>query len=450
MSLLDLCPGGTLLEAAKPVEAAVDPDAIEILKKRILADCLPAQREFLADTHRIVGYIGGFGSGKSWALAAKILFLGMANPGSVIMACEPTFPMIRTVLIPALDGALAHWNIEYDFRASPQPEYTINLPSGAVTVLCQSAENYQRIRGQNIAAAVWDECDTSPTETAQKAGEMLLARMRTGNFNQLAVASTPEGFRWAYRTFIEQDGPDKKLIKVRTKDNPNLPPEFIPSLERNYPPQLIAAYLNGEFVNLAQCSLYPDFDRSRHYTDAKPTEEDTIFVGIDINVGNSVTQHCIRRGDEFHFFAEAVYRDTQQIAQGLKELYPWHYERGLLTLIPDAASKQRSTAAAQESDMGILKKAGHHVIAQQSNPLIQDRINAVNVLISQDRLRVGNGCKHLIRTLEQHAFDDKGKPEKGGVGMDDLSHAGDAMGYALFRLAGIRQWKVGGHGIRFS
>ena len=450
MSLLDLCPGGTLLEAAKPLEAAVDPDAIETLKKRILADCLPAQRDFLADTHRIVGYIGGFGSGKSWALAAKILFLGMANPGSVIMACEPTFPMIRTVLIPALDGALAHWDIEYSFRASPQPEYTINLPSGTVTVLCQSAENYQRIRGQNIAAAVWDECDTSPTETAQKAGEMLLARMRTGNFNQLAVASTPEGFRWAYRTFIEQDGPDKKLIKVRTKDNPNLPPEFIPSLERNYPPQLIAAYLNGEFVNLAQCGLYPDFDRSRHYTDAKPTEDDTIFVGIDINVGNSVTQHCVRRGDEFHFFAEAVYRDTQQIAQGLKELYPLHFEKGLLTLIPDAASKQRSTAAAQESDMGILKKAGHHVIAQQSNPLIQDRINAVNVLISQDRLRVGNGCKHLIRTLEQHAFDDKGKPEKGGVGMDDLSHAGDAMGYALYRLAGIRQWKVGGHGPRFS
>ena len=450
MSILDLCAGGGVLEAPRPAEAVIDPGSVELLKQRILADALPAQREFLGDTHRIVGYIGGFGSGKSWALAAKILFLGMENPGSVLMACEPTFPMIRTVLIPALDEALSQWDIEYSFRASPQPEYTINLPSGSFTVLCQSAENYQRIRGQNIAAAVWDECDTSPTETAQKAGEMLLARMRTGNFNQLAVASTPEGFRWAYRTFIEQDGPDKKLIKVRTKDNPNLPPEFIPSLERNYPPQLIAAYLNGEFVNLAQCSLYPDFDRSRHYTDAKPSEEDTIFVGIDINVGNSVTQHCVRRGDEFHFFAEAVYRDTQQIAQGLKELYPWHYERGLLTLIPDAASKQRSTAAAQESDMGILKKAGHHVIAQQSNPLIQDRINAVNVLISQDRLRVGNGCKHLIRTLEQHAFDDKGKPEKGGVGMDDLSHAGDAMGYALYRLAGIRQWKVGGHGIRFS
>ena len=114
-----------------------------------------------------------------------------------------------------------------------------------------------------------------------------------------------------------------------------------------------------------------------------------------------------------------------------------------LTLIPDAASKQRSTAAAQESDLGILKKAGHHVISQQSNPLIQDRVNAVNMCIGQGRLKVGNGCKHLRRTLEQHSYDDKGRPVKGGVGMDDLSHAGDSMGYAVYRLAAIRQWKTG-------
>ena len=443
MSLLDLCAGGTILEPPKQLEPVADVEAATRLRDRILADCLPAQREFLEDRHRIVGYIGGFGSGKSWALAAKILFLGMENPGKVIMACEPTFPMIRTVLIPALDGALAEWDVEYDFRASPQPEYTINLPTGQVTVLCQSAENYQRIRGQNIAAAVWDECDTSPTETAQKAGEMLLARMRTGSFNQLAVASTPEGFRWAYRTFVEQGGEDKRLIKVKTKDNPNLPPEFIPSLERNYPPQLIAAYLNGEFVNLAQCSVFPDFDRSRHYSEVTPEEHETVFAGIDLNVGNCVVQMLVRRGEAFYFFDEHIYRDTQQIAAGLKETYKEWFDKGQLTLIPDAASKQRSTAAAQESDLGILKKAGHHVVVQQSNPLIQDRVNAANVLISRDQVFIGNKNKHLRRSFEQWAYDDKGKPEKGGVGMDDLSHAADAATYALFRLAAIRQWKTG-------
>jgi hypothetical protein len=83
------------------------------------------------------------------------------------------------------------------------------------------------------------------------------------------------------------------------------------------------------------------------------------------------------------------------------------------------------------------------VKVQQSNPLIQDRINSMNACIEQRRVLVGNGCKHLIRTLEQHAFDDKGKPEKGGVGMDDLSHAGDAASYAIYRLAAIRQYKMG-------
>ena len=444
MSLLDRCAGGTLLQKPQVVERYDDRGSADDLRKRIYADLLPAQREFIDDTeHRIVGYIGGFGSGKSFALAAKAIVLGLDNPGTTAMVAEPSFPMIRTVFIPAMDAALEQWEIDYDFRVSPQPEYTLKLPTGNVRILCQSAENWQRVRGQNISFVLWDEADTSPVETAQKAGEMFLARMRVGKVNQLALASTPEGFRYCYRTFVEQDGPDKRLIRVKTRDNPYLPEDFIESLQRNYPAQLINAYLEGHFVNMASCSCYPEFDRSLNYTDAVASELDTIYVGIDINVGNCVTQHLIRRKDEFHFFAEKVYRDTQQIAAGLKELYPHHFQTGQLVLIPDAASKQRSTAAAQESDLGILKKAGHTVSPQQSNPLIQDRINAINVLIEQRKIKVGNGCKNLIRTFEQHAYDDKGKPEKGGIGMDDLSHSGDAAGYAVYRLAAIRQWKVG-------
>lgn len=442
-SLLDKCPGGNLLDKAQPVTIDTG-TTVEELREKILADCLPAQREFLNDeSHRIVGYVGGFGSGKSYALARKVLTLGLQNPGETLMVCEPSFPMIRTVFIPAMDEALDRYDLDYTFRISPQPEYDIRLPNGTIKVLCQSASNFEKIRGQNICCALWDEADTLPADTSQKCGEMLLARMRAGKVNQLALASTPEGFRYCYRTFVEQKGPDKRLIRVKTKDNPHLPDGFIESLERNFPSNLLAAYLAGHFVNMASCAIYPEFDRSLHYTDAQPTAEDTIFVGIDLNVGNCVTQHLLRKGDEFHFFNEKVYRDTQQIAVGLKELYPDHFRKGQLVLIPDAASKQRSTAAAQESDLGILKKAGHQVNPQQSNPIVQDRINAVNALIEQRRIKVGNGCKHLIRTLEQHAYDDKGRPEKGGVGMDDLSHAGDAMGYAVYRLAAIRQWRSG-------
>jgi PBSX family phage terminase large subunit len=442
--LLDHIEGGTVLEPPRPQVTEVDADAAEALRQRIWNDLLPAQREFVADeNHRIVGYLGGFGSGKSYALCAKAIFLGMANPGTTAMVAEPSFPMIRTVFIPAMDAALEQWEIDYDFRVSPQPEYVLHLPTGDIKILCQSAENYQRVRGQNISFVLWDEADTSNADTAQKAGEMFLARMRTGKVNQLAIASTPEGFRYCYRTFVEQDAEDKRLIRVKTMDNPHLPEGFIESLERNYSGPLIQAYLHGHFVNLASCSVYPEFDRHLNYCDTKPQADDTIYVGIDLNVGHCCTVHLVRRGDEFHVFAEAVYRDTPAIARGLRELYAQHFSKGQLYLIPDASAKQRSTAAAQESDVSVLKKHGHKLALQHSNPLVQDRLNAVNVLIEDRKVKVANGCKNLIRTFEQHAYDDKGKPEKGGVGLDDLSHMGDAFGYAVYRLAALRQWKTG-------
>ena len=75
MSILDRQYGGGVLDRPKPVEAPPK-GTVEELKARILADLLPAQREFVLDEeHRILAYIGGFGSGKSFALTAKCLFL---------------------------------------------------------------------------------------------------------------------------------------------------------------------------------------------------------------------------------------------------------------------------------------------------------------------------------------------------------------------------------------
>ena len=49
MSLLDLCPAGSLLEEPRPQEVPPDATAEQALREKILADCLPAQREFLAE-----------------------------------------------------------------------------------------------------------------------------------------------------------------------------------------------------------------------------------------------------------------------------------------------------------------------------------------------------------------------------------------------------------------
>jgi PBSX family phage terminase large subunit len=436
--------GGSVLE--KPQHTGTRcTETYDELRARIYEGLLPAQREFVDDTeHLILGFCAGFGAGKTRALCAKAIFLAMDNPNTVGAAFEPTHIMIRDVFMRAFDDFLGEYKIEYDFRVSPQPEYVLHLPRGATTILCRATETYNRIRGQTLSFVLCDEIDTSTQEIAQKASEMMLARLRGGKKPQLAVASTPEGYRWLYNTFVENgDNPDRRLIKAKTTDNPYLPEGFVESLYQNYDPQLIASYIEGEFTNLANTTVYHPFDRDVHWCDTQITDTDRLLIGVDFNVGCCFTEVMVRRGDEFHVVAEHYPKDTPALVRLLQDTYPKHCADGNVVVIPDAASRQRTTTNAAESDLSLLKKGGFTVKAQSANPQIADRINCVNVLLLANRLRVHPQCKYLIRSLEQQAYDRTGKPEKGIGGKDDVSGPVDSLGYAINLLAPLRRWGVG-------
>ena len=444
VSLLNHIPGGPCLE--KPTSRASRcEESEESLKDRIYGALLPPQRDFVDDTtHKILGYCAGFGAGKTFALCAKVIYLGMANPGTVAAVFEPTHIMIRDVWMRAFDDFLEQFDIKHDFRVSPQPEYTLHLPNGTLTLLCRATETFNRIRGQTLSFCLADEIDTSSREIAQKATEMMLARLRGGKNPQLALASTPEGYKYFYSTFVEQgDNPDRRLIRAKTTDNPYLPDGFVESLYNNYDPQLIASYINGEFTNLANTTVYHPFDRDKHWCDTEIEEHDRLLVGVDFNVGACFTMVMVRRGDEFHVVTEHYPKDTPSLVSLLQDTYPRQIEAGNLVVIPDAASRQRTTTNAAESDLSLLKKGGFTVKAQSSNPQVADRINAINVLLLADRLRVHNRCKYLIKSMEQQTYSKDGKPEKGIGGKDDISGPVDALGYAISYLAPLRRWGVG-------
>ena len=445
MSILSVIAGGKGLE--KPQRTATRcTESYESLRKRLYEALLPPQKEFVDDTdHKILGYCAGFGAGKTFALCAKAIFLGMDNPNTTAAVFEPTNIMLRDVWMRSFDQFLEEYNIQHDFRVSPQPEYVLHLSRGPVTLLCRATETFNRIRGQNLSFILADEIDTSPMDVAQKAAEMMLARLRGGQKPQLALASTPEGYKYLYRTFVEQgDNPDRRLIKAKTTDNPHLPPGFVESLYQNYDSQLVASYIEGEFTNLANTTVYHPFDRDRHWCDTEIESEDRVFVSIDFNVGACFCEVMVRRGDEFHVVAEHHPKDTPAVVKLLKETYAPYVERGDLVVIPDAASRQRTTTNAAESDLSLLRKGGFVLKNQSANPQIADRVNAVNVLLLADRLKVHSRCKYLIKSLEQQTYDKSGKPTKGIGGLDDISGPVDALGYGITYLAPLRRWATGG------
>ena len=312
------------------------------------------------------------------------------------------------------------------------------------TILCRATETYNRIRGQNLSFCLADEIDTSSKEIAGNAINMMLARLRGGKNPQLGLASTPEGYRICHQLFVtEGDKPDRKLIRARTLDNPHLPEGFVESLYANYSPQLLASYLEGEFTNLASTTVYHPFDRDQHWCDTKIRPEDTIYVGADFNVGACFCELVVRRGDEFHVVAEHWPKDTPAMIRKLQETYPLHHKAGQITIVPDASSRHRTTSNAAQSDLALLRKGGFRLKEQSANPQIQDRINSINSLLIAGRLKVNHGCKYLLRSLEQQAFDKGGKPEKGIGGLDDISGPVDALGYCISNLAPLRRWTTG-------
>ena len=265
-------------------------------------DLHPGQLAFVDDTAtQIIGISAGYGAGKTRALCAKAVMLAAANQGFIGCVMEPTGPLIRDIWMTDFDDFLEMYDIPYTFRASPLPEYMLHLPGGDTKILCRSFENWSRIIGLNLAWVLADEIDTVTPAIANKAFPKILGRLRSGNVRQFAAASTPEGFRWMWNTFGSDDAQqrtDRKLIKMRTADNPHLPPDFIERLQANYDPQLLRAYLDGEFVNLTTGQVYDRFDRGKHViTDLPDTSREPLRVGVDFNIGNMSAVIAIRQGN---------------------------------------------------------------------------------------------------------------------------------------------------------
>tara|TARA_B100002051_G_scaffold276597_1_gene326025 strand:- start:6313 stop:7662 length:1350 start_codon:yes stop_codon:yes gene_type:complete len=404
------------------------------LVERIKADLHPGQRAFVEDqSTQIIGLSAGYGAGKTRALCAKTLALAIANQGFVGCVMEPTGPLIRDIWQNDFEAFLEHYDIPYSFRASPLAEYVLHLPGGDTKILCRSFENWSRIIGLNLAWVLADEIDTVTPAIAEKAFPKILGRLRSGNVRQFGAASTPEGFRWMWNTFGTEEAQqrsDRKLIKMRTADNPHLPQDFIERLEANYDPSLLQAYLMGEFTNLTTGQVYDRFDRAKHVTtDIPDVSDEPLRVGVDFNIGNMSAVIGVRLGNKLLVIDEiSGAHDTDAMAQEIRQ----RANGRQVYVYPDASGSNRSTNASR-TDIQILESYGFSNQSPKANPPVRDRVASVQALLENGkgevRLQIASHCKRTIECLELQSYKEDATPDK-DAGYD---HMNDALGYLVYR-----------------
>lgn len=413
------------------------------------------QARFIALPHKFKAFVAGFGSGKTWVGGAGLCKHHWEWPKVNSGYFAPTYPQIRDIFYPTIDEVAFDWGLTAKVHESNKE---VSLYAGRQfrgVILCRSMDKPANIVGFKIGKALVDEIDIMKQKQAETAWRKIIARMRynvDGLPNSIDITTTPEGFKFVYQRFVKalRDKPNLRgmygMVQASTFDNAaNLPEDYIPSLLASYPPQLISAYLRGQFVNLASGSVYPDFCRDQNHTNAAMQENEPLHVGMDFNVLNmSAVIFVIRDGLPYAVDELVKVRDTPAMAKLLEDRYPGRS----ITVYPDASGKATKSVNASVSDLAILRQAGFAVRVNDANPAVKDRVNAVNAMIlngeGKRRLMVNTDrCPHLTENLEQQCYDDNGEPDKSSG--DD--HLNDALGYFINQRYPIRSRAISTAGV---
>lgn len=424
------------------------------------------QADFHMLTCKHPAFVAGFGSGKSETMANQaIMDAREGGSGALIGVYEPTYDLVNLIMAPRIMNKLDVMGIRSKRNKSENIIYTSS--SGYGDFVLRTLDNPTRIIGYETMRAHVDELDTLPQKKALEAWIKVIARNRQAPttyrrstpapMNRVSAYSTPEGFRLMY----EMWGKDREkaeakgyvMIQAATASNPYLPDDYIQTLRNTYPKQLIDAYLEGRFVNMASGTIYTEFDRKLNASYETIQRGETLLVGQDFNVGKMASviyvkrekMHGVKDADgvtrlvmmeELHAVAEIDKgQDTPDVIRILKERYQQADDFHPIYIFPDASGNNTSSKCASESDISLLEDAGFAVYTEASNPRVKDRIMSVNSMFCNGngdrRLFINTAaCPRFTECIEQQVWGDNGEPDK-KAGVD---HMNDAGGYPIMQL----------------
>ena len=389
----------------------------------------------------------------------------------------PTYSMFRDILFPTLAEVLDGTGIGYK----------INKTTGEIffdvggRVILKSMDNPETIVGMNVFAVLLDELDTLPYDKAWQVWVKALARARKkvnifeqyedeeGNIqtrvkldedgnqmeleNQMLVGTTPEGYRLVYKLF-EKDKPDNyTLIQASGRENTHLPKDYYDNLRMIYPDELVDAYIDGKFVNMAVGAVYKQYDRDKCDTDAAYRDGEELHISLDFNVMNMNGVVFVEREPCFtgnplfeyegHNSFHAIHHfhgivDTPEMIEAIRERYP----RSPIYCYPDASGKNTSSKGFTTSDISLLKKAGFHCKYPSKNPRILDRVQSVNSALKIGLIYVNvRKCEKVAEALEQQIYNKNTElPEKSSA--SDIDDINDSFGYFIHMKFPIKRKSI--------
>ncbi len=361
--------------------------------------------------------------------------------------------MLRDATLSTFFEILTGNGIPFDYNKA---DNAITMLDSGSRILCRSVDEFERLRGTNLAWFAVDEL----TYTPEAAWPILEGRLRDPKASRLCGIAvwTPKGYDWVYRKFIAEPRPGYSTIAAQPYENRYLleqVPDFYELLKSSYDEKFYQQEVLGKYVNVQAGAVYHAFTRRDHVMDQVVNPEAPLLWALDFNVDpmSSVIAQMVR-GD-VHVLDEIVLRhaSTLEACEQFYSRFPDH--AGGVVIYGDASGNTVQTTGT--SDYHIIReffvdkyRTPLHYRIPKSNPAIRDRIMLVNgklrSALGEIRLTVDFKCKELIKDFEQVAYKgDSNQPDKEKD--RQRTHVSDALGYLLWQECRPAQ-KVGERGRR--
>lgn len=414
------------------------------------------QAEFYQLQCKFPLFKGGYGTGKSHTMTVCAFTDANHSANALIGIYEPNFPLIKDIAVPRMEQLLIDHGIRYTYNKKDHDLFTSN--SGIGDFVFRSMDNPELIVGYETYRSHIDELDVLPEEKSRTAWLKILGRnrqwpkglqkdymrynsnrMRHEPFNRVSAYSTPEGYRFTYKTWgmnqiINPDGtidwknPHYQFVTASTYSNPFNPEDYIESLKSSYPSNLLEAYLEGKWVNLASGSVYSNYDRTTHASNETIRKGEPLYIGVDFNVRNISATIWVKRhgGSQWHAVGQLTgVFDTPELIRMLEQKYV--SEGHDITIYPDA-SKPTNTTNASVTDIALLQAAGFKIRAREKNPFVRDRVAATQKAFADGKLFVNEKeAPSVADCFNQQCWNKNGEPDK-EAGFD---HQNDASTYPI-------------------
>lgn len=320
-------------------------------------------------------------------------------------------------------------------------DYYITLPNESEVWFCglDDDKRIDKVLGKEFSTLYFNEC----SEINYSAIQVVLSRLAEKTPLKKKVyydMNPPSKSHWSYWLFIRgidpqedepiEDPENYKNIVMNPMDNlANIDENYIKILEK-MPQVQRERFLLGKFSNNDDGQVYYSFDRDKHVSDKVKKGMGQIYIGMDFNVQPmtctvaQVVNGCLYVFDERFLENSDTFKMCDSLVKG-------GYAGA--TVICDSTGKNRKTSG--KSDFDILKSNGF-TIPSVRNPLVIDRVNNVNYLLTQDRIKIHPRCKKLINDLERVSWLNGKLNQQGDSKL--LTHISDSLGYMAFKLLNMQ------------